>query len=411
MTRSRNGKTTLNASKRRMALGLLTTAIAGLPAVALAQAPLPLKICSIDDRSGAAADTGIESLNALQMVIEPLNAKGGINGRKIEVITYDGKTDPQLTATFANRCAEDDKGLMIIGGSPSAPAAAMIPVAAQNQIPYYILSAAADNLTDNAVWHFRFGPRAAQDGLAVADALAEVGVKKVAIINNSTPFGTDGARSTIKALEAKGIKVLTQQTYDTAATDVSPQVINVRQTDADVLLVFPYPADGARVARTIRQMGIKSPVIMPRVGIMAAFRKLAGDAADGIMVPTSVDVTRPEVAKLYADYNAKFKPIEPSPSPAQGYDAATLAVRVLSDAEVQKAINSGNLANARKAIRDTTQRLGNVQGMQGQSGVTYQFSASQHHGPPDRKFFVFAEVTNKGEKIIAGDLNKLRPKN
>ncbi len=406
-------QTTAGPGRIRLLAGALAAAIAcAVPAGASAQTPVPLKICVVDDRSGAAADTGIESLNGLNMVIEPLNAKGGINGRKIEVIAYDGKTDPQLTATFATRCAEDDKALMIIGGSPSATAAAMIPVAAQNSIPYYMLSASANNLTDNAVWHFRFGPKASQDGIAVADAFVEMGIKKVAVINNSTPFGADGARSTIQSLEAKGIKVVTQQTYDMAATDVSPQVINLRQSEPDVILVFPYPADGARVARTIRQLGVKTPIVMPRVGIMAAFLKLAGDAADGILVPTSVDVTRPEVAKLYADYNAKFKPIQPSPSPAQGYDAASVAVKVLSDAEVQKAINSGNLAAARTAIRDATQRVGKFEGMQGQKGVGYQFGTGlNHHGVPDRKFFVFAEVAGKGEKIIAADMSKLKPRN
>jgi branched-chain amino acid transport system substrate-binding protein len=372
---------------------------------------LPLKICMIDDRSGAAADTGIESLNGFNMVIEPLNAKGGIDGQKVELVVYDGKTDPQLTATYATRCAEDDQGLMIVGGSPSAPAAAMVPVANQNEIPYYILSASANNLTDDAQWQFRFGPKAAQDAIAVADAFAAIGFKKVSIINNSTPFGTDTSRSTIKELTAKGITVLTQQTYDIAATDISPQVVNLRQGDPDVILVFPYPADGARVARTIRQLGIKTPIVMPRVGVMAAFRKLAGETADGILVPISVDVTRPEVAKFYADYNAKFKPIAPSPSPAQGYDAATLAVAVLSDATVQKAIAGGDLAAARAAIREATERLGKFQGMQGQKGVTYQFSASQHHGPPDQGFFVFTEVTDKGEHLMAPDMSQFAPKN
>ncbi len=394
----------------RFGVALLAGAalICGLAARADAQTPLPLKICSIDDRSGAAADTGIESLNALMMVIDATNAAGGINGRKVEVVAYDGKTDPQLTASLATRCAEDDKGLMIIGGSPSAPAQAMLPVAEQNQIPYYVLSASAENITDNAVWQFRFGPKASQDGLAVGDALVELGFKRPAVINNSTPFGTDGARGTIKALEAKGIKIVTQQTYDMAATDVAPQIINLRQADPDVILVFPYPADGARVARTIRQMGIKAPIIMPRVGIMAAFLKLAAEAADGVLVPTSVDITRPEVAKLYADYNAKYKPIAPSPSPAQGYDAGTLAVKVLADPEVQKAIAGGNLAGARKAIRDATTRLGKFQGMQGQKGVTYQFTAGEHHGAPDKGFFVFTEVADKGTKLIAPDLGKIK---
>jgi branched-chain amino acid transport system substrate-binding protein len=399
------------ASSRPLQVAVAVLGLNGALSVARAQTPLPLKLCMIDDRSGAAADNGIESLNGFNMVIEPLNAKGGIDGRKVELIVYDGKTDPQLTATYATRCAEDDKGLMIIGGSPSAPAAAMIPVAAQNEIPYYILAASANNLTDDAQWHYRFGPKAAQDAIAVADAFAQIGFKKVAIINNSTPFGTDTSRSTIKALEGKGLTILTQQTYDTAATDVSPQVVNLRQGDPDVIVVFPYPADGARVARTIRRLGIKTPIVMPRVGVLAAFRKLAAETADGILVPTSVDVSRPEVAQFFVDYNAKFKPIAPSPNPAQGYDAATLTVAVLSDAVVQKALDSGDLAAARKAIRDATERLGKFQGMQGQKGAAYQFSASQHHGPPDQGFFVFTEVASKGEQLIAPDLSQFKPKN
>ena len=407
---NRSGFRVRRAATTLAAMAAVATAGIALPHVAIA-APLPLKICDVDDRSGAAADTGIESLNAVQMVVEAVNAKGGIAGRKIELITYDGKTDPQLSATFATRCAEDDQALLLIGGSPSAPAAGMVPVAAQSQMPYYMLSAAADGLTDNAQWHFRFGPKATQDALAVADAFAEIGFKKVGIINNSTPFGTDGARGAIKALEAKGIKVVTQQVYDTAATDVSPQVINLREAGPDVILAFPYPADGARVTRTIRQLGLKAPIVMPRVGIMAAFLKLAGESADGVLVPTSVDMSRPEVAKLYADYNAKYKPIQPSPSPAQGFDAATVAVKVLGDADVQKAIQAGDLAGARKAIRDATYKYGDIVGMQGQAGVAYQFKPGQHHGPPDAKFFVFTEVTDKGTKLVPPDLAKYKPKN
>jgi ABC-type branched-subunit amino acid transport system substrate-binding protein len=212
-------------------------------------------------------------------------------------------------------------------------------------------------------------------------------------------------------LEAKGISVLTQQTYDTAATDVSPQVVNLRQAGAQIILAFPYPADGARVARTIRQLGITTPIVMPRVGLLATFRKLAGEAADGILVPTSVDVSRPEVAQFFDEYNSKFKPVAPSPNSAQGYDAATLAVTVLSDSDVQKAIAGGDLPAARKSIREATERLGKFQGIQGQKGALYQFGPGQHHGPPDEGFFVFTEVANKGENLVTPDFSQFGPKN
>lgn len=364
--------------------------------------PLKLVICHVDDRSGSAADTGIESLNGLKMVLDPLNEAGGIDGQQIELVTYDTKTDPQLAANFGTRCAEDDGGLLVIGGSPSAVANSLVTVANQNKIPLYILAAAAPEVTDNANYQYRFGPKVTQDSIAVADALAANGIKKVAIINNSVPFGISGAASATAELGKKGIEITTQQTYDVAATDVSPQVINIMQTDPEAILVYPYPADGARVVRTIRQMGLKQPVVMPRVGIMKAFRELAAETGNDVLVPSSVDTTRPEVADFFKSYAAKYGPLALSPSPAQGYDAGTLAVAVLKDEKVQEAVKSGDIQAARDAIRDATARHGDFTGLQGTSKGGYQFSKS-HHGPTDAGFFVFVKVAENGQAIEAVD--------
>lgn len=364
--------------------------------------PLKLVICHVDDRSGSAADTGIESLNGLKMVIDPLNAAGGINGEKIELITYDTKTDPQLAANFGTRCSEDDKGLLIIGGSPSAVANSLVTVANQVKTPLYILAAAAPNVTDNADYQFRFGPKVTQDSIAVADALAKNGIKKVAIINNSVPFGISGAASATEELGKKNIEIATQQTYDVAATDVSPQVINLMQADPEVIIVYPYPADGARVIRTIRQMGMSQPVIMPRVGMMKAFRELAAETGNDVLVPSSVDTTRPEVAEFFKKYSELYGPLAVSPSPAQGWDAGMLTVAVLKDDKVQAAIKAGDLQGARDAIRDATARHGDFVGMQGTSNGGYQFSKN-NHGPMDDGFFVFVKVADDGKALEAVD--------
>lgn len=389
------------------AVALTFGMLAAMPAVGAE----PIRICSIDDRSGAAADTGNEGYNGLMLAIDAANAAGGVAGRKIEIIAYDGKTDPQLTATFATRCAEDDKGLMIIGGNPAAAAAAMIPVASQFGIPYYMMSAGTDNLTDPpAPFHFRFGPANRQDAVAIADLLAAQGFKRVGVINNSVPFGTDGARAVTAALEKKGIQVVTQQTYDISATDISPQIVNLRQAKPEVIVMYSYPADAARVTRTVQQLGLKVPMVVVRVGLLETMRKLAGDSADGALVPTTVDMSRADVRKFFETYNARFKPIQPGPYSVLGYDAGTLAIQVLGQPEVQKALESGKLADARKAIRDATEKLGGqFKGLQGQAGVGYQFSATQRHGSPDTNWFVFTQVADKGTKLVSPDLSKLKP--
>lgn len=370
----------------------------------------PLKLCYVDDRSGVAADTGIQSFNGFQIAVSEINDAGGINGQKVEVVSYDGKTDPQLTATFASRCAEDDGALAIVGGNPSAPAAAMIPIASEYEIPYLMLSAGTDNLTDMpAPFHFRVGPRNSQDAAAIAQLVARQGFKRVALINNSLPFGTDSAHATEAALKASGVEVVIQQTYDINATDLSPQISRLRSANPDVVVVFPYAADGARVLRTLQQQGVSLPRIVARSALLNTLRELAGDASDGVLVPNTVDMQRPDVRKFFDSYKARFGEAQPTMYPVLGYDAAKMVLKALAEPAVQKALAAEELADARVAIRDALIRNGSYQGLQGHAGTNYQFGPERHHGPPDQNWFVFVEVTDKGKHLVAADLSTFKP--
>lgn len=375
-----------------------------------AWAGTPLKVCYVDDRSGVAADTGIQSFNGFQIAIAEINDAGGINGQKVEVVSYDGKTDPQLTATFASRCAEDDGALAIVGGNPSAPAAAMIPVASEYEIPYLMLSAGTDNLTDMpAPFHFRVGPRNSQDAAAIAELIARQGFKRVALINNSLPFGTDSAHATEAALKASGVQVVIQQTYDINATDLSPQIGRLRGANPDVIVVFPYAADGARVLRTLQQQGMSLPRIVARSALLNTLRELAGDASDGVLVPNTVDMQRADVKKFFDSYKTRFGEAQPTMYPVLGYDAAKMFLQALADPAVQKVLATNELPDARVAVRDALIRNGNYQGLQGHAGASYQFGPERHHGPPDQNWFVFVEVADKGKHLVAADLSTFKP--
>ena len=392
---------------------LCTLAAAALVAAApFARAAEPIRICSIDDRSGAAADTGMQSYNGLQIAIAEVNAAGGIAGHKVELVSYDGKTDPQLTATFATRCAEDDKGLLIIGGNPAAPAAAMIPVATEYSLPFLMLSAGTDNLTDGAApFHFRVGPRNSQDAVAIADLLSKQGFTRVAIVNNSLPFGTDSAQATAAALEKKKIAIVARQTYDINATDLAPQISNVRNAKPDVVLVFPYPADGARVLRTMRQLDVQAPIVVARSALLETLRKLAGEASDGVLIPNTVDPGRADVKKFMEAYSAKFGPAQPTMYPVLGYDAAKIAFQVIAQQpKVLEALDKGKLADARKAFRDGLESIGKFKGLQGQEGASYQFGPKKHHGSPDENWFIFIQVADKGTRLVKPELGAFKPR-
>ncbi|KRW94068.1 hypothetical protein AQY21_21595 [Paracoccus sp. MKU1] len=365
----------------------------------------------MDDRSGAAADTGNESFRGLLLAVDEANAAGGVAGHPIEIIEYDGKTDPQLTASFAARCAEDDGALMIHGGNVAAAAAAITPVANEYGIPYFMMSAGTNNLTDNpAPYLFRFGPRNAQDAAAYVELLAEQGFKRVAIIHVSLPFGMDSARDAQELMTAKGIKIVAQESYDPAAADLSPQVLNVRDADPEVIVLFPYPADGGRLLRTIRQLGVDLPIVVTRSGLLKTLRDIAGSAADGMIIPNTVDTDRPDVQAFFDAYTKKFgEKTQPTLYPIIGYDGAKLALEVAARPEVLTAIDAGDIEAARTAFRDGVLAMGTWQGLQGNEDAAYRFADDQRHGSPDSGWFTFITVANGGKDLVKPDLTSFHP--
>lgn len=398
-------------TSKTMKLGL--TAIVALGAVVAqpAMAADPIKICAVDDRSGAAADTGNESFRGLEIAVEEANAAGGVAGHPIEIIEYDGKTDPQLTASFAARCAEDDNALLIFGGNPAAPAAAITPIANEYGVPYFMMSAGTDNLTDNpAPYLFRFGPRNAQDAIAYSQMLEEQGFKRVALIFNTLPFGLDSASVAKKYLAEHGIEVVAEEGYDVAATDLSPQVINIKAANPEAVLVFPYPADGGRVLRTLEQLAVDVPVLVTRSALLKTLREIAGSSSNDILIPNTVDTERADVQAFFAAYETKFgEATQPTLYPVIGYDGAKVALEVIARPEVLAAIDSGDLAAARTAFRDGVIAIGDFNGLQGKEGAHYHFADDHRHGSPDADWFTFITVKNDGADLVLPDMSTFKP--
>lgn len=398
--------------KKHILPNIVAMTLFGLPVLtanaALAQqAPI---ICSLDDRSGAAADTGNESFQGLRIAVDAANAALPQDAPQIQIIEYDGKLDPQLTASFAARCAEDDNAVAIIGGNPTALAAAIIPIADEYQVPFFMLSSAADNLTDEpAPFHFRVGPANYQDSAAIAQLLTDKGFSRPGLIYGSLPSLTDGGRAVKLSLDAAGIEIAAEEVYDVNATDLSPQIVNLRDAKPDILIVFPYPADGGRVLRTVSQMGMTMPVIAPRSGLLKTMREIAGEAGNGLLIPNTVDPGRADVEAFFTELNTRFGEHQPTMWPVLGYDAGNIVIKALAEPAVQSALAADDLAAARVALRDAVEQIGTFTGLQGHQGTHYTFGPGKHHGSPDADWFTFVQVTDNGATLVKPDLSKFVP--
>ena len=381
----------MNALKRIGMAGLAAAALSWSASSALAIDEIVIGV--VDDLSALVAEAGNDSLNGVKVAVEEANAAGGVNGKKIKLVVYDGKVDPQLTSTYVTRLIEDDEAVALFGGNVSGAVPGTITIVNEEQVPFFSMSAAADNFTDPSTpYFFRFGPSNSQDAGAVADLIAQSGFKKIGIINNSLPFGLDGAKAITTALAEKGVEVIINEVYEVAATDVSPQVAKVRDAAPEAIVLWPYPADGGRLLRTMAQLNVKVPTVIARVALFDTFRELAGEAANGVVVPNTVDTDRPDVQAMLEKFTAAHGQRPPTMYIAMGYDGAKAAIKALGDEKVQAALDDDDLEGARVALRDALEAIGTFDSIQGAAGNTLKFTADNHQGLHGDNIFVWAQV-------------------
>ena len=381
----------MNALKRIGMAGLAAAALSWSASSALAIDEIVIGV--VDDLFALVAEAGNDSLNGVKVAVEEANAAGGVNGKKIKLVVYDGKVDPQLTSTYVTRLIEDDEAVALFGGNVSGAVPGTITIVNEEQVPFFSMSAAADNFTDPSTpYFFRFGPSNSQDAGAVADLIAQSGFKKIGIINNSLPFGLDGAKAITAALAEKGVEVIINEVYEVAATDVSPQVAKVRDAAPEAIVLWPYPADGGRLLRTMAQLNVKVPTVIARVALFDTFRELAGEAANGVVVPNTVDTDRPDVQAMLEKFTAAHGQRPPTMYIAMGYDGAKAAIKALGDEKVQAALDDDDLEGARVALRDALEAIGTFDSIQGAAGNTLKFTAENHQGLHGDNIFVWAQV-------------------
>ena len=381
----------MNALKRIGMAGLAAAALSWSASSALAIDEIVIGV--VDDLSALVAEAGNDSLNGVKVAVEEANAAGGVNGKKIKLVVYDGKVDPQLTSTYVTRLIEDDEAVALFGGNVSGAVPGTITIVNEEQVPFFSMSAAADNFTDPSTpYFFRFGPSNSQDAGAVADLIAQSGFKKIGIINNSLPFGLDGAKAITAALAEKDVEVIINEVYEVAATDVSPQVAKVRDAAPEAIVLWPYPADGGRLLRTMAQLNVKVPTVIARVALFDTFRELAGEAANGVVVPNTVDTDRPDVQAMLEKFTAAHGQRPPTMYIAMGYDGAKAAIKALGDEKVQAALDDDDLEGARVALRDALEVIGTFDSIQGAAGNTLKFTADNHQGLHGDNIFVWAQV-------------------
>jgi len=362
-------------------------------AASLSLAADPLKIGALFSVTGPPSFLGEPERNTAEMVIELINKTGGIKGHPVELVVYDTAGDATKAVQLANKLIKDDKVLAIVGPSTTGETMAVKSVTERAQIP--LVSCAAGSKITEPVnpWTFK---TAQNDGLAVAkifDHLQQQKLTRVAILTVSDGFGSSG-REQLKSQAARfGINLVVDDTYGPKDTDMTAQLTKIRGSNAQAIICWGTNPGPAIIAKNVKQLGITLPLYMSHGVSSKKFIELAGDASEGIFLPSgkvivadllpAADSQKKPLLAYVEGYKAKFG-TEGDHFGGHAWDAVLL---------IKKALEQG--ATTPAEVREQLEKISAFAGI----GGVFTFS-SQDHAGLTKDAFVLVQIKNKDWTLI-----------
>jgi branched-chain amino acid transport system substrate-binding protein len=247
-------------------LGALALAAFALPTAA-ANAQQPLKIGFGMALSGGLAAGGKAGLLAYQIWAEEVNARGGLLGRKVELVYYDDQSNPATVPGIYTKLLDVDKVDLVMSGYATVPTVAAMPTIIQRNKLFFSLFALGANNQFNYPRYFQIQPNgpdpnpAFSEGFFATAAKLNPKPKTVAMAGADAEFSVnamEGARENIKKM---GFQIVYDKTYPPNTIDFTPIVRAMKATNPDLFFIASYPPDSAGMIRAVNEVGVKATMI------------------------------------------------------------------------------------------------------------------------------------------------------
>jgi branched-chain amino acid transport system substrate-binding protein len=288
-----------------------------------------IKIGVILPLTGDAAAWGIPPRNGAQLAADEINAKGGIDGKKIELVIEDDVCDPSKGVAAINKIISTDKPIAIVGAVCSSVTLAIAPIAEKNKI--VLLSPASTNpkITDAGDYIFRVIPSDELRGKVFAKHIFDLGLRKAAIIYINNDGGKGNEQTFIKYFTGLGGEIMTSQAYAIDAKDIKTQLLKIKESGAEFILAVSQIEDAVTVLRNAKELNTKLPLYFQTEALEdPKVAELAGDAIKGCTYITFAKEESSEIENFNLLYQGKFNK-KPELFSAEAYDALMLISNAL----------------------------------------------------------------------------------
>jgi branched-chain amino acid transport system substrate-binding protein len=314
---------------------LMATVAAGLALSGAALGQEPIKIGVIQPITGSVAYNGASDVNGTKLAVDERNAKGGVLGRKVEVIIEDGQCRPANSVNAAEKLIQRDKVVALSGAFCSSATAAIMPVAENNKIPLVTGVSSNAELTEKGnKWFFRATETDALLARSFAKILVDqLKLKKVAYIGVNDDWGRGGVAEFERQMTALGATTAMKEFFDHGTTDFYTLMAKLRSSGADGVFVAAETQDGSIFVKQKAEFGLQQKIFGVGSWATADFIKLAGAASEGIYaaVPYAATMETPKNQQFVKAYEARYKEM-PGKYAAAGYNALNILMDAIERA-------------------------------------------------------------------------------
>ena len=305
----------------------------------------PIKIGLSGPFTGGSASMGVSMRDGVRIAVAEINKSGGVLGRPLQLVERDDEARNELGVQIAQELINKEEVAATLGFINTGVALASQRFYQEAEIPVINNVATGTLITKQflppdhkANYIFRTSANdVIQSGMIVEEAITRRGFKKPAILADSTNYGQFGRADLVKALEAKGVKPVTEEKFNIGDTDMTAQLLRAKQADADVILTYGIGPELAQIANGMAKLGWKVPLIGSWTLSMSTFIDNAGPNGEGATMPqTFLQIPNTPKRKAFIEAYQAASKLDRIPSPisaAQGYDSVYLLAAAINQAK------------------------------------------------------------------------------
>lgn len=353
-----------------------------------------IKIGVIADRVGFAKPWSEPITAGAAFAVKELNAKGGLLGKKVELVVEDDQAKPDVSATVARKLA-DENVAFIISTTTSQAALQAQAVTLETKTPQLAPSLTVDTLTTQIqnpnFW--QTGPLASTQIDTLLAYARNRNYKRVALLSDNSAISQATAAAFKSALQKNSIQVVNEEVVPVGSTSAEAQMQKVRQAAPDAIFLASLTTpENLLILRAYRQSGLKTPLLGNYNFSVPVYLSVAKGLLDGLVFVDAWDPSKPNVQRFIADVK-KDTGVEGNSSNGYGYDGVML---------IAEAIRKAGSTDKAK-VREAMQSLRGVKGLMGSQNASYGFADGRRTGfDPEGMVVRVYEGDKQGKVVFTG---------